>query len=99
GSFMRLVRGLTSLPSEPPEAVVALGVFDGIHLGHHEILARAVGRARALGLEAVACTFEPHPMEVLHPERVPLPITTLGERLELMAGIGIDDTVILPFTR
>src|SRR5262249_13164202 len=50
-------------------------------------------------LGAVASTFEPHPMEVLHPERVPLPITTLDERLDLMAGIGIDATVILPFTR
>jgi|SRR5215470_19914755 len=96
---MRIIRGLTSLPPDPPAAVVALGVFDGIHLGHREILTRAVGRARDLGLEAVACTFEPHPMEVLQPDRVPLPITTLGERLDLIAAVGIDTTVILPFTR
>src|SRR5262245_48933898 len=96
---MRILHGLTSVPSEGPAAVVALGVFDGIHLGHREILARAVSRAHRLGVEALACTFDPHPSEVLQPGRVPLPITTLAERLDLIAGIGIEATVILPFTR
>ena len=96
---MRILHGLTSVPPDAPASVVALGVFDGIHLGHQEILTRAVSQARRLGVEAVACTFDPHPSEVLQPGRVPLPITTLAERLDLIAGIGIDATVILPFTR
>jgi len=96
---MRIVRGLTSVPPDAPTAVVALGVFDGIHVGHREILVRAVRRARVLGLEALACTFDPHPMEVLQPDRVPPPITTLAERIDLIAEIGLDATVVLPFTR
>src|SRR5262245_10528100 len=95
---MRILHGLTSVPPDASATVVALGVFDGIHLGHREILTRAVSQARRLGVDAVACTFDPHPSEVLQPGRVPLPITTLAERLDLIAGIGIDATVILPFT-
>lgn len=96
---MRIVRGLTSFPPDAPGRVVALGVFDGIHLAHQEILARAVQRARVLGVEALACTFDPHPMEVLQPDRAPVPILTLAERLDLIAAAGIDATVVLAFTR
>lgn len=96
---MRIVRGLTSFPPDAPAGVVALGVFDGLHLAHQEILARAVQHARALGVEALACTFDPHPMEVLQPDRAPLPILTLAERLDLIAAVGIDATVVLAFTR
>ncbi len=95
---MRTIRGLESYPPDGPPAVVALGVFDGVHLGHRAILSTAVGRARATGLAAVACTFEPHPMEVLQPERAPLPITTLEERLALVARTGIDVALVVAFT-
>jgi len=96
---MQILHGLTSVPADAPASVVALGVFDGIHLGHREILTRAVTRARAARLAAVACTFDRHPMEVLQPDRAPLPITTLDERLALIAATGIDTTLVLPFTR
>jgi riboflavin kinase/FMN adenylyltransferase len=95
---MRILHGLTSFPPDAQPSVVALGVFDGIHLGHREILTRAVERARADGLASVACTFDRHPMEILQPDRAPLPLTTLDERLELMAGTGLDATLVLPFT-
>jgi len=58
-----------------------------------------VAQARLSGLQALACTFDPHPLEVLQPERSPFPITTLEERLELIAETGIDTTVVVPFTR
>lgn len=96
---MRIVRGLETFPREAAGVVVALGAFDGIHLGHREILSVAVERARALRVPSLACTFDPRPVEVLQPERAPLPITTLEERLELIAQAGIDTTVVLPFTR
>lgn len=96
---MRIVRGLQSYPPEVAPGVVALGAFDGIHLGHRSILGWAVRRARELGTPALACTFDPRPTEVLQPERAPLAITTLDERLELIAGEGIDVTVVIDFTR
>lgn len=95
---MRIVQGLETFPREAAGGVVALGAFDGIHLGHREILGVAVERACALRVPSLACTFDPRPVEVLQPERAPLPITTLEERLELIAQAGIDTTVVLPFT-
>ena len=96
---MQIVRGLESFPPDAGPSAVALGAFDGIHLGHRAILGTAVAEARQGKLAAVACTFDRHPMEVLQPDRAPLPITTLDERLELIAGTGIDTTVVIPFTR
>jgi len=95
---MQIVRGLESFPPDAGPSAVALGAFDGIHLGHRAILGTAVAHAREGTLRALACTFDRHPMEVLQPDRAPLPITTLDERLELIAGTGIDTTVVLPFT-
>src|SRR5947209_11812461 len=96
---MRIVRVLESYPPDALSSAVALGAFDGVHLGHRAILGTAVAQARREGLVALACTFDPHPLEVLQPERSPVPITTLEERLELIAETGIDTTVVVPFTR
>src|SRR5262247_2881431 len=95
---MQIVRGLESFPPDAGPSAVALGAFDGIHLGHRAILGTAVSQARRDRLQAIACTFDRHPMEVLQPDRAPLPITTLEERLTLIAETGIDTTVVLPFT-
>ena len=96
---MRIVRGLLPVPPETPPSAVALGVFDGVHLGHRAILGLAVASAGAADMRSVACTFDPHPVEVLQPGRAPLLITTLEERLALIEGCGLDEAVVLPFTR
>jgi riboflavin kinase/FMN adenylyltransferase len=95
---MQIVRGLESFRPDAGPSAVALGAFDGIHLGHRAILGTAVTQARHGKLQALACTFDRHPMEVLQPDRAPVPITTLDERLELIAETGIDTTVVIPFT-
>jgi riboflavin kinase / FMN adenylyltransferase len=95
---MQIIRGLESYPPEARPSVVALGAFDGIHLAHQKILGLALERARVTDASALACTFDPHPLEVLQPGRAPIPITTLAERLDLIATLGIDATVIIPFT-
>jgi riboflavin kinase/FMN adenylyltransferase len=95
---MQIVQGLENYPSDAPPAAVALGVFDGVHLAHRAILATGVARARAAGARALACTFEPHPAQVLHPKTAPVPISTPRERLELIAQAGVDATVVLTFT-
>ncbi|HZE21428.1 MAG TPA: bifunctional riboflavin kinase/FAD synthetase [Desulfobaccales bacterium] len=79
--------------------VATIGNFDGVHLGHQAILTRVRQRARELGGQAVAITFNPHPVKVLRPEvKLPL-LTTHDQKLRLMADSGLDAVVILPFTK
>lgn len=95
---MRILRDLPSFPSDLRPSVAAFGAFDGIHLAHAKILDTAVERARALGVSAVACTFDPHPTAVLRPEKAPAPIATLEENLARIAEHGLDATLVIPFT-
>src|SRR5207247_10974026 len=96
---MRIVRGLPFVAPERRPSAVALGVFDGVHLGHRVILGAAVAHARATGSAALAGTFEPHPFEVLQPDRAPQLITTLDERLELVAACRVVGPAVLDFPR
>ncbi|WP_299284477.1 bifunctional riboflavin kinase/FAD synthetase [uncultured Mucilaginibacter sp.] len=81
-------------------AVVTIGTFDGVHLGHRKIIARLQEVARQIGGETVILTFFPHPRMILHPEDQNLKlITTIEEKAELLAGLGIDHLIITPFSR
>jgi riboflavin kinase/FMN adenylyltransferase len=95
---MRILRGLPSFPPELRPSVVALGAFDGIHLAHAKILTTAVDRAHTLRIAAVACTFDPNPVLVLHPERAPAPIAPPEENLARIAEQGLDAALVIPFT-
>lgn len=95
---MQILKGLPSFPPELRPSVAALGAFDGIHLAHAKILDTAVARARALGVHAVACTFDPHPTVVLRPALAPPPIATLEENLARIARHGLDAALVIPFT-
>jgi riboflavin kinase/FMN adenylyltransferase len=78
--------------------VVTIGNFDGVHLGHRAILDRVRQRARELGGQAVAVTFNPHPVKVLRPG-VNLPLlTTQDQKLKLLTNAGLDAVVVLPFS-
>lgn len=87
---------LAGLPLDGPGAVVSLGVFDGVHLGHRAILARNVAVARELGLRPTVVTFRDHPKRVLL-GRAPRTLTTLEHRLEHFRRAGIDHTLALAF--
>ncbi len=78
--------------------VVTFGNFDGVHLGHQSILEELKARARALDALSVAVTFEPHPISVLRPEAAPQLIQTPEQKQETLAGIGIDELIVVPFT-
>src|SRR5437660_1688543 len=71
-------------------SVVSIGNFDGLHLGHQEILKTVVKRSKELGVRSVAMTFSPHPMRVLAPHRPPQLISTLEQKIRLVEGAGID---------
>jgi len=83
----------------PVSPVVSIGNFDGVHLGHREILEETVRRAAVLGVPASVITFDPHPLRILMPERAPKMLLTLGQKEEQFASLGIDDLLVIPFTR
>lgn len=85
------------LPRLPNGSVVTVGAFDGLHAGHHAILAEVVRRAQATGRRAVLVTFEPHPAEVLRPDLAPERLTLSGERAEVLAQVGLDYLLVLRF--
>src|SRR5206468_12098876 len=95
---MRVIRHLAHRRERLGPSVLTLGNFDGAHLGHQAIITGAVARARELGAQAVALTFEPHPVAVLAPERAPPVIQTLHDRLASLRALGIDVTLLQRFT-
>lgn len=92
----RLRIGTLSPLGWPPSAV-AVGNFDGVHRGHQALVKAAVARARATGGPSVVLTFDPHPARVLRPGRAPAALTTLDQKEELLAGLGVDRLAVLPF--
>ena len=79
-------------------AVVAIGNFDGVHLGHRELLARARTAAQAIDSVTVVLTFDPHPTAVLAPHAAPTLICDVARRLELLDQMGVDVVVVQPFS-
>ncbi|MBD0292018.1 MAG: bifunctional riboflavin kinase/FAD synthetase [Jiangellaceae bacterium] len=90
-------------PAEVPRdlgpTAVTIGVFDGVHRGHREVVGRAAEHARALGVPAVAITFDPHPMVVIRPEVAPPLLLPVGGRAELLKQAGADHVLVLLFGR
>jgi len=102
---MRIVPGAASFvatAAERPAAgplAIAIGNFDGVHLGHAALLAEARARAVRRGGPSAVLTFTPHPARLFAPERAPALIMSLDRRLELIAAAGIDVAIVEPFTR
>lgn len=81
-----------------PGAVVTVGTFDGVHLGHQQVLQEIVRRARASGRRSVLVTFEPHPLRVIRPADAPPLLTTLEEKRALIEAAGVEVMYLLEFT-
>ncbi len=94
---MRVWRHLSG-PKQPPTALT-IGNFDGVHRGHQAMLARLKERAHALGLRACVLTFEPHPLELFAPQTAPTRLTSLREKLELLAAHGVECVQVSRFNR
>ena len=94
---MKVYDNIASLPAFR-KAVVTIGTFDGVHLGHQQIIAQLKKEAARIGGETVLVTFDPHPRKIVSEKPLQL-LNTLQERIELLAKAGIDNVVIVPFTR
>src|SRR5271169_4082030 len=78
-------------------SAVTIGNFDGVHLGHREILRRVVERARRASLRATVVTFDPHPLRILRPNDAPALLATLDQRLTMIGSCGLDAALVLRF--
>lgn len=94
---MLLIRGLHNLRADHSDCVATIGNFDGVHLGHQAVFAELTARAKALDLPSVVITFEPQPMEFFRPEQAPARLTRLREKIEAIAGCGIDRVLLVRF--
>lgn len=95
---MKIWDDLRDVPDDWPASVVTIGVFDGVHRGHRELIRRSVNRARVLDIPAVVLTFWPNPAEVVKRGDPPVRLATLEQRLRLFAELGVSATLVLPFT-
>lgn len=95
---MRVHRDLNNLPSFR-NAVITIGSFDGMHIGHQKIIRKVKDLAIANGGESIIITFHPHPRQIVYPKDTTLKlITTTEEKIELIEKQGVDHLVIVPFT-
>ena len=96
---MRVLRHFETCDTRFRSPVATLGNFDGVHVGHREILSRVVRQAAERRCDGVAITFYPHPTAVLAPSRAPAPLGSLRQRLERIRELGVDGVVLQHFTR
>jgi riboflavin kinase/FMN adenylyltransferase len=95
---MRVFHSPAELPEDFSPSVVTIGNFDGVHVGHREILRRVTAIARDQGLTPTVLTFDPHPARVLAPERAPRLIMTIAQRLRRFGEAGIEAVLLVPFS-
>ncbi|MGB8426266.1 MAG: bifunctional riboflavin kinase/FAD synthetase [Desulfobacterales bacterium] len=96
---MKIIRSLDDISAPFNRAVVTIGNFDGVHLGHQALFHEVVEKAEAIDGTSVAMTFEPHPMRVLNGANHPPLITILDQKIDLIQRLDIDVLIVVPFTR
>jgi riboflavin kinase/FMN adenylyltransferase len=96
---MKVYRSLGEVPADFGPSALTIGNFDGVHFGHRRILRRLKAIADAQGWKPSALTFDPHPTRVVAPQRTPPLMTSPERRAQLMEQEGIEQVLILPFTR
>jgi len=95
---MRVFHSVAEVPGNFGPSVVTIGNFDGVHIGHGEIMRRVVAIGRERGLTPTVLTFDPHPARVLAPARAPKLINTIGQRLRRLESQGIEAALLIPFS-
>jgi riboflavin kinase/FMN adenylyltransferase len=92
------LRSIAELTAIPGPVFLAIGVFDGVHLGHRAVIERALGDAQSGGGNAVVVTFDPHPARILRPEKAPRLLTSTPHKLRIVRSLGVEHILALPFT-
>jgi riboflavin kinase / FMN adenylyltransferase len=96
---VHIIRHLEQLPDAARGGAVAIGNFDGVHLGHRRIVERLLQRAREVGGPAIVFTFDPHPVRLLRPHESPPPLTWTERKARLLKELGVDWIVAYPTDR
>lgn len=96
---MEVLYGADAETTDTRPTVATVGMFDGVHLGHRVLFARVMDEAKERGARSGVVTFDPHPLEVLAPDKAPCMLTTIEQRLALFEEAGIDVALVLPFNR
>jgi riboflavin kinase/FMN adenylyltransferase len=99
GNSMELLQGIQNVTRNFQKAVVTIGNFDGVHLGHQTIIQQAVDKARSTGGVSIAYTFRPHPQVALRPASNVQLLSTYDEKIELLGKTGLDFMIEEPFSR
>lgn len=87
----------SEIPADFGPSVIAIGKFDGVHTGHREVLQKAIAEAKELGAASVAVTFDRNPLATVRPDLCPTELVSLTQKIELLAGTGIDAVLVLTF--
>ncbi len=96
---MKIIRKVDYITQEYRDSNVTIGNFDGIHLGHQELLKKTVKESKESNRRSIVITFDPHPKKIIHPERRPFfLLTTLDEKLQLIESFDIDIVILISFT-
>ncbi len=95
----KLIDGIEKLKERYPYPVIAIGNFDGVHLGHQTIFKMLVKKADQMNGTSIVCTFEPHPLRIIAPERAPKLLTPFKEKINLIKASGVDIVICVNFTK
>jgi len=96
---LEIIKKITGLTKKYPRPVVALGMFDGVHLGHASVINHAIDKAKEIGGTALVFTFSNHPLTVIAPDDAPLMIGSRNLRREIFSNMGVDVLIEIPFTK
>lgn len=96
---MQILRSIPELAAVGEPVSLAVGVFDGVHLGHQAVIRSATREARVAGGKTIVVTFEPHPIRVLRPEKAPKILASLPHKAILLERLGVDFLLVVPFDR
>ena len=96
--MMSVLSSIDALSGVPGPVGLAIGTFDGVHLGHQAVIRRALSDAHSFGGTAVAVSFDPHPVRLLRPREAPRLLTSTPHKARLIRALGIEQLLIIPFT-